>query len=85
MLSGAAGHSYATDNVWKALVPESPVLNKSGYPKDTSYLTNALDLPGARSVGFVAKFLRDMEWWKLESHPEFVFDNRKENGNILAS
>ena len=31
--------------------------------------------PGAVSVGFMGKYLRNIEWWKLEPHPEFAREN----------
>jgi len=31
--------------------------------------------PGAVSVGFMGKYLRKLEWWKLEPHPELVYEN----------
>jgi len=34
-----------------------------------------LDYPGARSLGFMAGFLRGIEWWRLEPHPELVSEN----------
>ncbi|MCK4830857.1 DUF4038 domain-containing protein, partial [bacterium] len=75
MLSGAAGHSYAGGHIWKAHLPESPVKNPSPYPMDMSFSTNTLDYPGASSFAFMAKFLSDMEWWKLEPCPELISGN----------
>jgi hypothetical protein len=42
---------------------------------DTSFATNTMLYPGAVSVGFMGKYLRKMEWWKLEPHPELVIEN----------
>ena len=33
---------------------------------------DTLNYPGAVSMGHMAKFLRSIEWWKLEPHPELV-------------
>ena len=33
---------------------------------------DTLDYPGAVSMGYMAKFLKGIEWWKLEPHPELV-------------
>jgi len=35
---------------------------------------DTLDFPGAASIGFLAKFLRSLDWWKLEPHPELVLE-----------
>lgn len=74
ILSGAAGHSYAGGHVWKAHVPESRVGNDT-WPMEQSFEVNTLDYPGAMSLGFMAKFLRNIEWWKLAPHPELVLEN----------
>jgi hypothetical protein len=42
---------------------------------DTSFSTNTLLYPGAVSVGFMGQFLRKLDWWKLEPHPEFAREN----------
>jgi hypothetical protein len=42
---------------------------------DTSFNNNTMLYPGAVSVGFMGKYLRKIEWWKLEPHPEFVLEN----------
>jgi len=74
ILSGAAGHSYAGGHVWKAHVPESPV-GSDTWPMEQSFEVNTLDYPGAMSLSFAAKFLRGIEWWRLEPHPEVVLEN----------
>ena len=73
ILSGAAGHSYGGGHVWWAHLPESPA-SQGAWPLDKSFETNTLDYPGARSMGYLAKFLRSLAWWKLEPHPELVSD-----------
>ena len=71
ILSGAAGHSYGGGQVWIVHVPEAPV-RPGTWPLDTSFETNTMDYPGAVSMGFLARFLKGIEWWKLEPHPELV-------------
>ncbi len=73
ILSGAAGHSYGGGHVWWAHVPESPS-SQGNWPLDKSFETNTLDYPGALSMSFLAKFLKGIEWWKLEPHPELLSD-----------
>lgn len=73
VLSGAAGHTYGGGHVWWAHVPEAPS-GVGAWPLDPSFETNTLDYPGAVSMGFLAKFLGGIEWWKLEPHPEAVSD-----------
>lgn len=74
ILSGAAGHTYGGGHVWWAHVPEAPT-KQGNWPLDPSFETNTLDYPGAVSMGFLARFLKSIDWWRLEPHPELVSDN----------
>ena len=71
ILSGAAGHTYGGGQVWWAHVPEAPS-SQGAWPLHQEFDTDTLDYPGAVSVGFMARFLKAIEWWKLEPHPELV-------------
>jgi hypothetical protein len=73
ILSGAAGHTYGGGHVWWAHVPEAPS-DQGEWPLHREFDTDTLDYPGAVSMSFMAKFLRAIEWWKLEPHPELVAD-----------
>jgi hypothetical protein len=60
------------DKNWKVrFAPEAPV-RPGTWPLDTSFDTNTMDYPGAVSMGFLARFLKGIEWWRLEPHPELV-------------
>jgi hypothetical protein len=74
VLSGAAGHSYGGGHVWRTHVPEAPA-GRGAWPLELSFDTDTLDYPGARSLSFMAKFLRGVDWWLLEPHPELVHEN----------
>ena len=74
VMSGAAGHSYGGGHIWRVHLPERPT-GVGSWPMDTSFATNTMLYPGAVSVGFMGKFLRKLEWWKLEPHPELVLEN----------
>jgi hypothetical protein len=74
VMSGAAGHSYGGGHIWRVHLPERPT-GVDSWPMDTSFATNTMLYPGAVSVGFMGKYLRKMEWWKLEPHPELVLEN----------
>jgi hypothetical protein len=73
-LSGAAGHTYGGGHIWLAYLPE-----KAGgggqWPLDKSFDKNTLLYPGALSFSFMIKYLKEMKWWELEPHPEFVLEN----------
>jgi len=74
VLSGAAGHSYGGGHIWRAHVPEAPDRGRT-WPLERSFDRDTLDYPGARSLAFMAKFLRAIDWWRLEPHPELVHGN----------
>ncbi len=74
VMSGAAGHTYGGGHTWRAHLPERPT-EVGAWPMDTSFSTNTLLYPGAISVGFMSKFLRNLEWWKMEPHPELIGEN----------
>lgn len=74
ILSGAAGHSYAGGQIWKAHVPEAP-LGKDIWPMELGFDTNTLDYPGAVSLAFMARFLRGIDWWRLSPQPELILEN----------
>jgi hypothetical protein len=71
MLSGAAGHTYGGGHVWWAHVPEAPS-DQGEWPLHQGFDKDTLDYPGAASIGFMARFLKSIEWWKLAPHPELV-------------
>jgi len=74
LLSGAAGHSYGGGHVWRGHVPESPE-QRGSWPLQTGFETDTLDYPGARALSSMAKFLRSLDWWQLEPHPELLSEN----------
>ena len=74
ILTGAAGHSYGGGHVWRAHVPEAPA-SRGAWPLELAFDRDTLDYPGARSLSFMVKFLRGIDWWILEPHPELVHDN----------
>jgi len=74
ILSGAAGHSYGGGHVWRAHVPEAPA-TRGAWPLAMDFKVDTLDYPGAKSLAFMAGFLRGIEWWRLEPHPELVLEN----------
>jgi hypothetical protein len=74
VLSGAAGHSYGGGHVWRAHVPESPA-DRGAWPLQLDFSTDTLDYAGARSLGFLAQFMRGIAWWQLAPHPELLHEN----------
>jgi hypothetical protein len=74
LLSGAAGHTYGGGHQWWADVPDPAVPpRKDAWPRPP-HTVDTLDLPGAVSMGFMAKFLGAREWWKFEPRPDVVLE-----------
>jgi hypothetical protein len=74
-LSGAAGHTYGGGHQWWAFIPDPT--RPPGPPRLGSWPIDPADVdtlnyPGAVSMGHMAKFLRSIDWWALEPHPELV-------------
>ena len=75
-LSGAAGYTYGGGHVWRAYLPECHEKNLGKWPVDTTItLQESFNYPGAQSIGWLAHFLKNKEWWKFEPHPELISDN----------
>lgn len=73
MLSGAAGHTYGADGIWQVNTADHPF---GPSPHGRSWggppWNIAAELPGSRQVGIAKGLLGQYEWWRLESHPEWV-------------
>jgi hypothetical protein len=74
ILSGAAGHTYGGGHQWWAEIPDPSLPQPKGAWPAPPLSVDTLDYPGAVSMGFLAKFLKGIEWWKLEPHPELVLE-----------
>ncbi|HLF34768.1 MAG TPA: DUF4038 domain-containing protein, partial [Cyclobacteriaceae bacterium] len=74
LLSGAAGHTYGGGHIWRGHIPGSPSAGKP-WPVEESFDVNTLNYPGARSMGFLSKFMHSINWWELEPSPDLVSDN----------
>jgi len=74
ILSGAAGHTYGGGHQWWADIPDPSLPpRKDAWPSPPNSV-DTLDYPGAVSMGFMAKFLKGLAWWKFEPHPELVLE-----------
>ena len=74
VMSGAAGHTYGGGHIWRAHLSERPT-GVGAWPMDTNLTTNTMLYPGAVSVGFMGKYLRKLDWWKLEPNPGLTREN----------
>lgn len=73
VLSGAAGHTYGGGHVWLASVPESPG-GGGPWPIEKGFDRTTYDYEGARSMGIMSKFFKEIKWWELSPAPELISD-----------
>jgi hypothetical protein len=64
MLAGAAGHTYADNDVWQFHDPARP-LAESGYHGDTPW-QRAMDRPGAVGMGILRRLFESRPWQTME-------------------
>jgi hypothetical protein len=73
ILSGACGHTYGANGIWQVNEEGKPY---GPSPHGSSWgdrpWTEAYRLPGSGQLGLAKQFLERYEWWRLESHPEWV-------------
>ncbi|MFA7672230.1 MAG: DUF4038 domain-containing protein [Clostridia bacterium] len=70
---GAAGHTYGANGIWQLNGigrPYGPSPHGSTWG-DTNW-KEAASLPGSGQIGSCKRFLTSFEWWRFQSHPEWV-------------
>lgn len=83
VLSGSCGFTYGANGIWQVNEPGKP-FGPSPHGRSWGDMPwrEAARLPGSGQLGAAAKFLRGLEWWNIEPHPEWVAkpwtkDNRR--------
>ncbi len=73
VLSGACGHTYGASGLWQ-MNTAAQQHGKSPHGRNwgTTLWADAARLPGGAQVGLGARFLRELPWWRLTPHPEWV-------------
>ncbi len=73
MLSGAAGHTYGANGIWQVNTRVKPFgPSPHGRSWGNTPWEDAYRLPGSRHVALAKRILERYEWWRFESHPEWV-------------
>lgn len=73
ILSGACGHTYGANGIWQVNEPGRPFgPSPHGHSWGNTPWDEAAQLPGSRQIGLGAQFLRELPWWRMELHPEWV-------------
>jgi hypothetical protein len=69
MLTGSAGLTYGAAGIWHASVEGNPG-TKNIY--DFTTWKEGMNYPGAAQLGRGKKLLEQYQWWRFQSHPEWV-------------
>jgi hypothetical protein len=69
MLTGSAGLTYGAAGIWHASVEGDPG-TKGIY--DFTTWKEGMNYPGAAQLGRGKKLLEQYQWWRFQSHPEWV-------------
>jgi hypothetical protein len=73
ILSGAAGHTYGANGIWQLNTRQKPYgASPWGGTWGNTPWDEASRLPGSAQVGLAKRFLGRFEWWRFESHQEWV-------------
>jgi hypothetical protein len=70
---GVAGFTYGAAGLWEAnRHREQAGVSPDGVVWSTTAWHDAYRLPGSQQLGISADFLKELEWWRLEPHQEWV-------------
>ena len=70
MLAGAAGHTYACDDVWGFHDPKRPI-QEQGFRPNTPW-REAMQSPGAAQMGIMRRLFESREWYAMEPDQSIV-------------
>jgi hypothetical protein len=73
-LSGAAGHTYGSHDVWQFFDPKrNPPIS---YAR--THWKRSLDLPGAYQMGFLRRLMESHPWWRLMPEQRLIKNDNPE-------
>lgn len=67
-----AGITYGANGIWPWLREGEQILNHAGTGEHASRWHQAINLPGSMQYGYLADFMRSLEWWNLRPAPELL-------------
>ncbi|KAA5541590.1 apiosidase-like domain-containing protein [Adhaeribacter rhizoryzae] len=67
-----AGITYGANGIWPWLREGEEILNHAGKGEDASRWHQGIKLPGSMQVGYLANFMRTLDWWNLKPSPELL-------------
>jgi hypothetical protein len=88
VLRGSPGHCYGTDSLWQMNCKDKPFgQSASGFTWGNWPWEEAMHWPGSTYVSVGKRILEKYEWWKLESHPDWLSnpEDEKNGAGLLAA
>ncbi|MDO1451662.1 DUF4038 domain-containing protein [Rhodocytophaga aerolata] len=67
-----AGITYGANGIWPWLREGEKILNHAGTGEEVSRWRESIHLPGSVQVGYLANFMRTLEWWNLKPAPQLL-------------
>ncbi|MBT6145529.1 MAG: DUF4038 domain-containing protein [Gemmatimonadetes bacterium] len=88
ILSGAFGHTYGANGIWQMSTEADPYgPSPHGRSWGSQTWQGAYRSSGSRHVGLARQLLTDIQWWRLETHDEWIenpWDGTDYDTNIAA-
>jgi len=83
MLAGAAGHTYAGDDVWQFHDPVRS-LNEQHYQANTEW-RKAMDFPGAFQMGIMRRLFESRPWQEMEPDQSIIITGQGSGENHIQA
>ncbi|WP_247235326.1 DUF4038 domain-containing protein [Telluribacter sp. SYSU D00476] len=93
-----SGITYGANGIWPWLRTGEHILNHGSKGEGSSRWNESIKLPGGTQVGYLAQFMRQLDWWNLKPAPNllvvqpgdkqynhFVSVSRTDDGNTLVA
>ena len=73
ILNGACGYTYGANGIWQVNRKDEPFgPSPHGMSWGDTPWEIAYRLPGSKQLGIAKKLLEKYQWWKFESHPDWI-------------
>jgi len=66
-----SGITYGANGIWPWLRKGETILNHRHAP-GTSTWRESIDFPGSIQIGYLARFIRTLDWWRFKPAPELL-------------
>jgi hypothetical protein len=67
-----AGITYGANGIWPWLRSQDEPIQNHGSSTGYSPWSKSIKLPGSKQIGYLAKFFKTIDWWRLRPAPEIL-------------